>query len=79
MQSQSIYFQKFLGGMPQDPPSISMNNTYNHLASYTIRPHFNYVLWSKFLDPLVCFQEDYTTLPPQYPVIPHFDPPWLKS
>ena len=32
-----------------------------------------------FLDPLVCFQEDHTTLAPQYPIIPHFDPPWLKS
>ena len=44
IQSQSIYFSKFSwGGMPPDPPSISMLRMLIVLRTMAKRLHFNYV------------------------------------
>jgi len=67
---------------------IVLHTIAHTIPHYTKRPQFKYMPLIRelaynyshlLLCHMLCFQEDHTTLPPQYFVTSNFDPPWPKS
>ena len=66
--SEHLFFKIFLGGMPPDPPSISI------LCMLIVLRTMERINIDALGIHMLCFQED-NTWPPQESIIFHFDPP----